>query len=262
MKDEPYVAEVAIKKLSEPPATQMRPELDEGHVLDLVELLEDPGFDFADMVRVVYDGKHYWLWDGHHTVEACRRLGRKIVYCQVTRGTFRDAVLLACGANATHGLLRSNADKRKAVETLLDDKEWGAWSGREIARRCGVVEGLVRKIRAERAHSTRTPDRAGAVLASSPVERAAFDALPEAVKIEIVRSEEARAVAERAQELAAEAKQPGEPVRVTLSLPAELMTLVDARALQEEIDRRGLTILALEAHLGTGQRWSTGACTP
>ena len=62
-------------------------------------------------------------------------------------GTRRDAILHASGANADHGLRRSNADKRKAVLTLLEDDEWSQWSDREIAKRCGVSGGLASRTR-------------------------------------------------------------------------------------------------------------------
>ena len=35
-----------------------------------------------------------------------------------------------------HGLRRSNADKRRAVLTLLNNEEWAKWSAREIAKAC------------------------------------------------------------------------------------------------------------------------------
>src|SRR5690606_22774478 len=59
------------------------------------------------------------------------------------------AVLYAVGANAQHGLRRSKADKRRAVETLLLDSEWCQWSDREIARRCSVGHTLVANVRKE-----------------------------------------------------------------------------------------------------------------
>lgn len=65
----------------------------------------------------------------------------------VQPGGLRDAILFAVGANATHGLRRMNADKRRAVMRLLDDPEWAAWSDREIARRCSVDHKFVGKLR-------------------------------------------------------------------------------------------------------------------
>ncbi|SFI85528.1 hypothetical protein SAMN02799642_02923 [Methylobacterium brachiatum] len=69
--------------------------------------------------------------------------------CDVRQGGLRDAILHSAGANAAHGLRRSNADKRRAVLMLLQDEEWGQWNNSEIARRCAVDEGLVRRMRAE-----------------------------------------------------------------------------------------------------------------
>jgi hypothetical protein len=38
-------------------------------------------------------------------------------------------------------------DKRRAVLTLLNDEEWGGWSNREIARKCGVSDPFVLQLR-------------------------------------------------------------------------------------------------------------------
>lgn len=121
----------------------------------------------ASMPRVVvfHDGTDHWLADGFHRVAAYLRAGRKVIPADVRQGTRRDAVLHACGANAEHGLKRTNADKRRAVETLLQDEEWRAWSDREIAKRCGVSPDTVGRIREEltvRIGQSQEPER-GAV---------------------------------------------------------------------------------------------------
>ena len=105
----------------------------------------------AKMPRVVvfYDGSVYWLADGFHRVAARIRAGRLTVPAEVHQGTRRDAVLYACGANANHGLRRTNADKRRAVETLLRDEEWRTWSNIQIAKACGVGDTFVARVRAE-----------------------------------------------------------------------------------------------------------------
>lgn len=91
------------------------------------------------------------------------------------QGGLRDAILHSVGANATHGLRKTNADKRRAVGILLEDElvsidpETGnPWSNREIARRCAVDEWLVRKLRAPSAGAPqmdepRTVSRGGKV---------------------------------------------------------------------------------------------------
>jgi ParB-like chromosome segregation protein Spo0J len=104
------------------------------------------GADFPPIV-VFFDGKEYWLADGFHRLIAARGIGWKSIQALVRQGTRREAVLYSAGANARHGLRRSNADKRRAVEILLRDEEWGKWSDREISRRCAVSADLVAEIR-------------------------------------------------------------------------------------------------------------------
>ena len=98
-------------------------------------------------IVVFHDGEHYWLADGFHRLAATKEAGFKEIVCEVQQGTQRDAVLYSVAANSTHGLRRTNADKRRAVETLLKDEEWGKWSDREIARKCGVSQPFVGNIR-------------------------------------------------------------------------------------------------------------------
>jgi ParB-like chromosome segregation protein Spo0J len=100
-------------------------------------------------IVVFDDGETLWLADGHHRVQAARRAGLEEVLAEEYKGGRRDALLYACGANAAHGVRRTNADKRFAVRLMLRDEEWCKWSSREIARRCAVDEGLVRKVRRE-----------------------------------------------------------------------------------------------------------------
>jgi uncharacterized ParB-like nuclease family protein len=125
--------------------TQCRAELDEGAVTDYAAAIRS-GADFPSVV-VFFDGKHYWLADGFHRYHAHKHAGAIEINADVRNGTKRDAVLFSVGANAVHGLRRSNADKRKAVETLLRDKEWSQWSDREIAKACGVTHPFVASIR-------------------------------------------------------------------------------------------------------------------
>jgi len=89
----------------------------------------------------------YWLADGFHRFQAAVELKRKAIECVVYQGELRDAILFSCGANATHGLRRTNADKRQAVTKLLSDEKWAAWNDSEIARRCHVSDHLVATIR-------------------------------------------------------------------------------------------------------------------
>lgn len=126
--------------------TQMRAAIDEVTADEYAQELRQ-GAAFPPVV-VFYDGSDHWLGDGFHRVQAYFLVyGDKAkIPCDVRPGTRRDAVLCAAGANAVHGLRRTNADKRRAVETLLRDEEWSQWSDREIARRCHVTQPFVSKL--------------------------------------------------------------------------------------------------------------------
>ncbi len=99
-------------------------------------------------MMVFYDGTYFWLCDGFHRAEAANGAGLTEIAAIVKQGTRRDAVLYSVGANAKHGLRRTNADKRRAVMTLLEDSDWSHWSDREIARHCQVDHKTVGKLRA------------------------------------------------------------------------------------------------------------------
>lgn len=98
-------------------------------------------------VMIFLDGTYYWLADGFHRFEAAKKAGLSKILAEVYQGHRRDAVLYAVQANSEHGLPRTNADKRKAVETLLLDPEWRVWSNNEIARRCAVSPMTVKRVK-------------------------------------------------------------------------------------------------------------------
>lgn len=116
---------------------------------DVVEEYAAAMVDGAEFpsVTVFYDGTDYWLADGFHRVAAASAAGLAEINSDVRQGTRRDAVLHSVGANATHGMRRTNEDKRRAVRVLLEDPEWAQWSDREIARRCGVSPTSVGALR-------------------------------------------------------------------------------------------------------------------
>ncbi|HQU45863.1 MAG TPA: ParB N-terminal domain-containing protein [Pirellulales bacterium] len=98
---------------------------------------------------VFQDESDYRLADGFHRWRALKKNGRTEALCHGYRGSRRDAVLAAVRANHHHGLRRSNEDKRRAVETLLADKEWAANADRWIAEMCGVSHTLVANVRSQ-----------------------------------------------------------------------------------------------------------------
>ena len=94
--------------------------------LDLIEEYANALLDGAAFppVTLFYDGTIYWLADGYHRLDAAEAACRAEILADVRPGSRRDAILYSLGANAVHGLRRTNEDKRRAVLTMLQDEEW------------------------------------------------------------------------------------------------------------------------------------------
>lgn len=142
------VKAIALKRIQRDTNVQSREALDGEVVAEYARLMAE-GEQFPPVTVFNDGGKDYWLADGFHRVEAAAINGENGIKADVIMGDKRDAMLYSAGANKAHGLRRSNADKRRAVRMLLSDEKWSQWSNREIARRCGVDEGMVRKYRDE-----------------------------------------------------------------------------------------------------------------
>lgn len=127
--------------------TQMRAELSQEVYLDYRDKWL-AGVEFEPII-LFFDGVWYWLADGFHRFYGRREARMETIPAIVHQGTCRDAILYATGANADHGLRRTNADKRRSVLALLNDPEWCLWSDREIAARAGVGNKFVGDIRRE-----------------------------------------------------------------------------------------------------------------
>jgi len=125
------------------PRAGLNPELIDEYAKAMTEGAKFPP------VTVFYDQISYWLADGFHRFEAAKKIGFQVIDVDIRQGIRRDAILHSVGANATHGLRRSNTDKRRAVLKLLSDPEWCQWSNSEVAKQCRVGEWLVRKLKEE-----------------------------------------------------------------------------------------------------------------
>lgn len=136
---------VDLDKIVASPEAQSRERLDDDVVSRYAEAMR-AGDSFPSPI-VFFDGAVNWLADGFHRVAARRLAGIASIPCDVRKGGKREAILHSVGANATHGLPRTNADKRRAVEMLLRDAEWGAKSDRWIAEKAAVSGPFVAKLR-------------------------------------------------------------------------------------------------------------------
>ncbi len=123
--------------------TEMRVETVNEYAHDMLD-----GATFPPVI-LYDDGTDLWLADGYHRVEANRKVEHAEIMAEIRAGTQRDAILHAIGANASHGLRRTQADKRRAVERLLRDPDWSKWSDRKIAKAARVDHKTVGTVRRE-----------------------------------------------------------------------------------------------------------------
>lgn len=126
---------------------QSRVEISDEVINDYSEALRE-GAKFP-AVTVFFDGASHHLADGWQRYFAHKKAGLVEINADIIEGTKRDAILYSLSANAKHGLRRTNADKRKAVMTMLDDMEWCELGDSEIARKCAVSSMMVGKMRKE-----------------------------------------------------------------------------------------------------------------
>lgn len=125
------------------PEYQIRAELDPETVKEYAEAYASKAkFPPIDVFLI---REQYVCADGWHRVAGARDAGIERLFCQVHKGGREECLKFALSANLTHGLRRTNADKRHAVEVAL--KTWPRLSNREIALTCGVSHELVNNIR-------------------------------------------------------------------------------------------------------------------
>ena len=122
----------------------------DGHTQSRVAVLEDVVRDYADEYRaktampplvVFYDGKDYWLADGFHRFKAAQQAKMLTIRCDIKRGGREAAAWHSVGANRSHGLRRTTADKQNAVRMALELHP--ERSNRSIAEHVGVHHDMV-----------------------------------------------------------------------------------------------------------------------
>ena len=135
--------------------TQLRAEINSQTVSDYADRMnEGDKFPPVDLFQV---GDNYMIGDGWHRLLAYQKRGDVTAPAEIHQGGRTEAIRFALGANAKHGMARSNADKRKAVEVAL--REFGGLSNREVARICGVHHEMVGKGRNQLEDSSSSPDQ-------------------------------------------------------------------------------------------------------
>lgn len=69
------------------------------------------------------------------------------IEAEIKEGTWNEALLESTRQNLTHGLKRTNADKRRDIERCLTNPLTGKWSDNRIAKWCGVSQPFVSSIK-------------------------------------------------------------------------------------------------------------------
>jgi hypothetical protein len=116
------------------------------------------GVSFPPVV-IFDDGSKKYLVDGFHRLYAAKRVGRDRIQADLHSGSKHEGFMYSLRANSSHGLQRSNEDKRHCVMKLVDDFEYIDKSDREIAELCAVSHTFVGKIRAgNKSSATKKPN--------------------------------------------------------------------------------------------------------
>ena len=129
---------------------QPRQTLNEDAIADYAALYAPDSKHTLPPLRVFQDGDRYILSRGFHRYTAAQRAKRGSLPCEVIKGTERDAILDAMQDNAEHGVRLTPADKRKAVNRLLDDPEWGKLTQAKVAELANGSPRFVQMLVAER----------------------------------------------------------------------------------------------------------------
>jgi len=135
--------------------TQARTAINNDLVAEYAAAMSD-GIHFPE-IETYFDGVDHWLVDGFHRLHAMLTLGKASASAMVFTGTLRDAVLHSLGVNGDHGLRKSSDDKRKSVQTMLNDAEWSQYTDRQIAKICGCSHPLVGQMRNPKPAESNTP---------------------------------------------------------------------------------------------------------
>lgn len=94
------------------------------------------------------DGELY-VTDGFCRVVAAQNVGKSRIEAVIAKGTWKDALRAACGANSQHGLRRTVADKRKAANLAIS--EFPDESSRVLAEMVGVSHRYILNLRGQAA---------------------------------------------------------------------------------------------------------------
>jgi uncharacterized ParB-like nuclease family protein len=142
------VSQITLSLVNNDRRTQLRVATDQDQVDNLVAAMR-AGIELPPIdVFPVGDGTFY-IADGWHRFMAAAEIARgdasKVISVTVHEGGFAEALKFALGANAAHGLRRTNKDKRHCVEVACE--QFPKLSNRAIADLCKVSHVMVNDFR-------------------------------------------------------------------------------------------------------------------
>ncbi len=157
----PTEIDVKIDDLKFDPKLQTRAKPhDRQYVMGLCEVIRERGFQDSIVVfRDPTDGSQ-WVADGHARADAARSAGCATIRARVHEGGLREAFEFALGANATHGVRRTNADLRHTVLTALADPGTKTYTNEKIADLCHCSDHYVGVLRNKLAATSGNPAEA------------------------------------------------------------------------------------------------------
>ncbi|MBF6596329.1 MAG: ParB-like nuclease domain-containing protein [Thermaceae bacterium] len=143
MSEETQSKQLRLESIRIDGGTQMRPEILEVYVDELVDSIEEN--HELPPLEVFFDGEVYWLSDGFHRLAAYRKMCAPEVKAVVFEGTLEQAIMRAAQVNAHHGLRRSDETLKNAVLSVL--KIHPEWSNRQVASHVHTSHTTVAKHR-------------------------------------------------------------------------------------------------------------------
>ncbi len=139
--------DLAVDNILASAATQVRKKLNKDTIDQYTEDMQNGAIFPRMIVFAEAGGDRYILADGFHRHHAYVNAEVEKCPVEVHEGGLHEALLYALQANDEHGLRRTNADKRNAVEIALKDPEISQLKVPDIADICRVNERTVRRIR-------------------------------------------------------------------------------------------------------------------
>ena len=165
-------------KIEATKATQVRTTLHKNVVLAYEEDIKNGAIMPPLTVFAERGSERYILADGFHRLLAAVNADKHEVDIELHEGGMHEALMYALGANAGHGLRRTNADKRNAVKLALKNPEISRLKMQEIADICRVTTRTVRRISTDLQLAENRNDRNNRTMSDLPKNTSADDFRP------------------------------------------------------------------------------------